>query len=210
MKMNNKGFTLIEIIIAFTIALFIVLLVFSGFRLSTRSYDRISEKEELSQRLRVIHKRLGWLIKGIYPYKDINNKTEDKQRIFFVGNSNSIGFVTTSIIPETERIYDISGLKWVYLFVDNEGLKERDNIFYIEDNLESSSNEQDFTVIDPYVESLEFEYFDQENNEWLDEWDSEKENLPSAIKIKLRFIKDGKTYDVPEMVFSIRASSFNP
>jgi general secretion pathway protein J len=210
MKMNNKGFTLIEIIIAFTIALFIVLLVFSGFRLSTRSYDRISEKEELSQRLRVIHKRLGWLIKGIYPYKDINNKTEDKQRIFFVGNSNSIGFVTTSIIPETERIYDISGLKWVYLFVDNEGLKERDNIFYIEDNLESSSNEQDFTVIDPYVESLEFEYFDQENNEWLDEWDSEKENLPSAIKIKLRFVKDGKTYDVPEMVFSIRASSFNP
>ncbi len=210
MKINNKGFTIIEIIIAFTIALFIVLLVFSGFRLSIRSYDRISEKEELSQRLRVIHKRLGWLIKGIYPYKDINNKTEDKQRIFFVGNSNSIGFVTTSIIPETERIYDISGLKWVYLFVDNEGLKERDNIFYIEDNLESSSSEQDFTVIDPYVESMEFEYFDQENKEWLDEWDSEKENLPSAIKIKLRFVKDGKTYEVPEMVFSIRASSFNP
>ncbi len=209
MKINNKGFTLIEIIMAFTIALFIVLLVFSGFRLSIRSYDKISEKEELSQRLRVIHKRLGWLIKGIYPYKEINNKTEEG-RIFFVGNSSSIGFVTTSIIPETERIYDISGLKWVYLFVDNEGLKERDNIFYIDENLESSSNKKDFTVIDPYVESIEFEYFDQENKEWLDEWDSEKENLPSAIKIKLRFVKDGKTHDVPEVVFSIRASSLNP
>jgi len=210
MKVNNNGFTLVEIIIAFTIALFVILLVFSGFRLSVRSYDKISEKEELSQRLRVVHKRLGWLIKGIYPYKDIDNKTEDKQKIFFVGNSNSIGFVTTSIIPETERIYDISGLKWVYLFVDNEGLKEKDNIFFIEDNLESSSKGQDFTVIDPYIESIKFEYFYQENEEWLDEWDSEKENLPSAIKIKLRFVKEGKTYDVPEMVFSIRASSFNP
>jgi len=84
MKVNNNGFTLVEIIIAFTIALFVIMLVFSGFRLSVRSYDKISEKEELSQRLRVVHKRLGWLIKGIYPYKDIDNKTEDKQKIFLL------------------------------------------------------------------------------------------------------------------------------
>ncbi|MFN3740955.1 MAG: prepilin-type N-terminal cleavage/methylation domain-containing protein [Thermodesulfovibrionales bacterium] len=78
--MRNSGFTLVEILIAFTISLLLILLIFSGFRLSSRSYEKIFEQDEISQRIRVLNERIGWLIRGIYPYKIIDK--EGKERLF--------------------------------------------------------------------------------------------------------------------------------
>lgn len=199
--MKNKGFTLIELLIAFTISLLLILLIFSVFRLSSRSHEKIIEKDEASLRLRVLSERLAWLIRGIYPYKFLDK--EGKERLFFIGNPDSIGFVTTSVIPETGKSYDLPGLKWVYLFTDNEGLKERDNIFFLEENLEDS--EGDSTVFDSSVESMSLEYLEPEDNNWQDSWDSEKDYLPAAIRIKLRFKNNGGTMESPEIVVVPRA-----
>ncbi len=201
--MSNKGFTLIEIVIAFTISVLILLLVFSGFRLSTRSYEKITETEELSQRQRALNERLGWLIKGIYPYRIIDKK-EGKERLFFIGRPESLGFVTTSVIPDTGKIYDVAGLKWVYLFVDSEGLKEKDGIYFLEENLETP--DKDAVIIDPAIESMSVEYFDPEGNEWVEEWTQDRENLPSAIKIRLKLLHNNNTIQTPDMVFSLRAA----
>lgn len=199
--MKNKGFTLIELLIAFTISLFLMMLIFSVFRLSSRSYEKIIEQDEISQRIRVLSERLSWLIRGIYPYKFINK--EGKERLFFIGNSDSIGFVTSSVIPETGRPYDLSGLKWVYLFTDSEGLKERNNIFFLEENLDGSGG--DSIVTDGSVESISFEYFDPEDSSWKESWDMEKEYLPHAIKIIIKFTEKGKTIETPEIIISVRA-----
>lgn len=198
--MKNKGFTLIEILISFTISLLILLLIFSIFRLSSRSYEKITEQDETSLRIRVLSERLAWLISGIYPYKSMNK--EGKERLFFIGNPDSIGFVTTSVIAETGKPHDLSGLKWVYLFTDSEGLKERDNIFFLEENLEGSGG--DVAVLDNSVESIGLEYLEPEDNNWQDSWDSEKDHLPAAIKIKLRFKKNSETIESPELVIAIR------
>lgn len=201
--MNNKGFTLIELIVAFSISLLLILLIFSGFRLSSRSYEKITEREASSQRIRSIYKRVGWLISGLYPYKRMDKN--GKERLFFVGGREHIGFITTSVIRETGRISDLSGLKWVYLFVDNDGLKEVDNIYFLEENLEASSD-RNAIVLDPDVRSLRIEYLEPESNTWVESWDEENENLPPAIKIKLE-LKEGVS--LPEMVFSIRTWTQN-
>jgi general secretion pathway protein J len=204
---RNKGFTLIELVIAFTISLLIILIIISGFRLSMRSYEKISERENSSQKIRVIYDRVGWLIKGIYPFK-LQDKKSGKEKIFFKGTPDAMGFVTTSVMPDSERIYDMAGLKWAYIYVDNEGLKEKDQIFFNEDNLESSEGEE--ILLDPDVESIEIEYFDPEARDWVDEWDTEKEYFPSAIKLRLKLSSNGKTIIAPEMIFSLRISSLNP
>lgn len=200
-KMRNRGFTLVEILIAFTISLLLILLIFSGFRLSSRSYEKILEQDEISQRIRVLNERLGWLIRGIYAYKIMDK--EGNERSFFVGNSDSIGFVTSSVLPETERLQDLSGLKWVYLFVDAEGLKEKDSIYFIEENLGGSL--EDAIILENSVESMKIEYLDPEENTWVEEWNKEKDYIPSAVRIRLRFLAHNKNVESPDMVFSIRA-----
>lgn len=199
--MRNRGFTLVEILIAFTISLLLILLIFSGFRLSSRSYEKITEQDEISQRIRVLNERIGWLIRGIYSYKTVDK--EGKEKPFFIGNSDSIGFITTSVLPETKRLQDMAGLKWVYLFVDTEGLKEKDSIYFLEENLDEPY--EGAVILDNSIESMNIEYLEPEDNTWVDSWDSEKDHLPAAIKIKLRFKQNNKTTESPEMVIAIRA-----
>ncbi|MCX7793630.1 MAG: type II secretion system protein GspJ [Thermodesulfovibrionales bacterium] len=203
--MKSKGFTLIELLIAFSISLLIILLIFSIFRLSSRSYEKITEQDEISQKIRVLNARISWLIRGIYPYKSINR--EGKERLFFLGKSDSLGFVTTSVIPETGKPYDLAGLKWVYLFKDSEGLKEKDSIYFLEENLEG--NEDGAFVLDNSVESLSCEYLNPVDNNWQDNWDSEKEYLPAAVKIKLRLMNKGKIIEIPEIIVSIRTAGMD-
>ncbi len=199
--MRNRGFTLVEVVIAFTISLLLILLIFSGFRLSSRSYEKILEQDEISQRIRVLNERIGWLIRGIYAYKIMDK--EGKERLFFIGRSDGIGFVTTSVLPETERLQDLSGLKWVYLFVDTEGLKEKDSIYFLEENLDGSH--EDAIILENSVKSINIEYLDPEENTWVEEWSSEKDYIPSAVRIRLRFSAHNKNIEPQDMVFSIRA-----
>ncbi len=196
--MKDKGFTLVEILLAFTIFLLLILLIFTGFRLSSRTTEKITERDETSQRIRVVYERLGWLIRGAYPYKFVDK--DGKERLLFTGEGNSIGFVTTSVIPATGKIYDLSGLKWVYLFVDNEGLKEKDNVFFLEKNLEESR--EGAFILDPSVKSMNIEYLDPEENTWVDTWGPDNERLPPAIKIRLNIMG----HETQEMILSIPAS----
>ncbi|MFN3740956.1 MAG: hypothetical protein ACK4TF_09865 [Thermodesulfovibrionales bacterium] len=52
---------------------------------------------------------------------------------------------------------------------------------------------------------MKIEYLDPEGNTWVEEWSNEKEYLPSAVKMKLRFSVHNKNTETPDMVFSIRA-----
>jgi len=68
-------------------------------------------------------------------------------------------------------------------------------------------------LIDPYVESIAFEYLEIKEDEtqgtWLDEWDLEEEDrqqkLPRAVRISLRVEEGGKDVQVPPFVVRIYA-----
>lgn len=193
---NKKGFTLIEILIAFTLSLLVVLIIFSAFRLSERSYMKVSENEDLSLRIRVVMERLGWLIRGAYPYIVVDG---EEKRVLFRGESRELGFVTTSISSVKEDLYDKAGVKWIEVFSDDGGLKIREGVFF------KGESDSDTYVLEPSLKELSLSYFDPEDGGWYQEWDSEKSYLPSAIKVKPVFFIDGRSVETAEMVFRIQS-----
>jgi|Deesub1362A_J573_1020465.scaffolds.fasta_scaffold00045_33 hypothetical protein len=204
-KKTEKGLTLIEVILGITISVVILGILFSALRLGHRSQEKGIEREEVSQRMRILADRLTWLLSGAYPYK---REVEEEERLYFSGTTRSAGFVTTSIDPYSEELQDIAGLKWVTLFVDEaEGLKIREKIYFDEDVFEDSGGRE--YVFDPTVKDIEFEYLDinEETGEeiWLSAWAEDKDYLPYAVKASLVFIYKEKEVYMPPVVVLLRA-----
>jgi general secretion pathway protein J len=205
LKNNRQGFTLLELLLAVSLSVVLFLIIFSAMRLGHKSSQKGIERADLTQRNRILIDRLAWLIRGAYPY--FVNKV-DEQKIFFEGKSDSMGFVTSSTDSYEKGPEDIAGLKWARLFVDSEGLKVREKVFYLQDVFDDKDGK--VYLLDPEVKGIEFEYYEipegEKEGSWTSDWAPEdKQNIPSAVRIKLIVERNGKKIEMPEMIVRISA-----
>ena len=197
---NNRGFTLLELLIAITLSILILVVLGSAMRLGYKSQAKGTERGEMMQKMRILEDRIAWLIRGVYPFY---LKKPDEKKIFFDGKSDQVGFVTSSIDTHGTGPEDTAGLKWVSIFVDSEGLKIREKIFFLEDVFDDSNGK--VYLLDPEVRKIEFEFFeikeDEKQGSWISEWDpSDKETIPAAVKVKMTLERNGQKIEIPEMI----------
>ena len=202
---SNRGFTLMELLIAITLAIVIFVILLAAMRLGYKSQAKGTEKSEQSQKVRILEDRISWLIRGAYPYYF---KSTDEQKIFFDGKSDSAGFVTSSIDSHSTGPEDRAGLKWVSIFTDKDGLKIREKVFFLEDVFDDSDGK--VYLLDPDVKKIEFEYYEipegEKQGDWVSEWSpGDKETIPSAVKVRMELEQDGKKTELPEMIVRISA-----
>ncbi len=200
---NNKGFTLLELLISITLSVIVLAILFAGMRLGYKSQEKGKEREEISQRIRILGDRITWLLRGAYPY--IITRPEGK-KVYFMGKSDTIGFVTTSVENTAEGPEDRAGLKWVSLSVDSSGLKLREAVYFLEDVFEDTVGRT--YIIDPTVQEIDFEYLDSpdQNTEaiWKNEWEpSEKDYLPAAVKVRIVFKYNDKDIRMPDLIVKV-------
>jgi general secretion pathway protein J len=205
MYQKNKGFTLIELVIALTLSVVIVVILLAAMRLAYKSQAKGAEKIDMAQKIRLLGDRLTWLIRGAYPFFF---KKLDEQKLFFAGESDKIGFVTTSVDSYGKGPEDLAGLKWVSVFMDSEGLKVREKVFFLEDVFDDDGGK--VYLLAPEVKKLEFEYYDipegEKKGDWVSDWDpDEKEYIPAAVKFKITLEHEGKTIEMPEIIVRINA-----
>jgi len=200
---NNQGFTLLELLIAITLSILILVVLGAAMRLGYKSQAKGTERGEMTQKVRILNDRIAWLIRGAYPlYLD---KTDEK-KIFFDGKSDRAGFVTSSIDTHGTGPEDFAGLKWVSIFTDSEGLKIREKIFFLEDVFDDDKGK--VYLLDPEVKKIEFEFFEIKEGEkqgtWISEWDpKDKETTPSAVKVTITLERNGQKIELPEMIVNI-------
>jgi len=208
MNQKNKGFTLIELVIALTLSVVIIVILMAAMRLTYKSQEKGAERIEVDQKIRVMGDRITWLLRGASPF--FINKTADRdQKLYFEGESEKIGFVTASVDSYGKGPEDAAGPKWVSVFVDSEGLKVREKVFFLEDVFDDDGGR--VYLLDPEVKKLEFEYYDipedETEGDWVSEWDSdEKEYIPAAVKFKITFEHEGKSIVMPEIIVRINAN----
>lgn len=205
MRQQNRGFTLIELVIALSLSVVIVVILLAAMRLAYKSQAKGAEKVETAQKIRLLEDRITWLLRGAYPY--YVNKT-DEERIFFKGESDQIGFVTSSVDSYGKGPEDLAGLKWVSFFTDREGLQMREKVFFLEDVFEDEGGK--VYLLDPEVKTLDLEYYDipedEKQGDWVSEWDPEdKTYLPEAVKFKITLEHEGKNIVLPEIIVRINA-----
>lgn len=206
MRLNNKqGFSLLELMIALALSAILLVYLMAAMRMSYKSQERGYEKAETTQKIRILGDRITWLIRGAYPF---SVKKPEGVKLYFKGEADTLGFVTTSVDYFGKGPEDTAGLKWVSIFSDNEGLKIREKVYFLEDVFDDSDGK--LYVLDPEVKKLEFEYFDipedEKQGDWVSNWDpDEKEYLPSAVKVRITFEHNGKSISLPEIIVSINA-----
>ena len=208
-KVGHRGVTLIELVLALTIASIVLGVIYAAIVLAHRSMERGERRMDETQHFRTLIDRISPVIHSLYPYV---RKTQEETLVFFDGQSDTLGFVTTDIDIYRDDIANLPGLKWVRFYTGSGGLFMRESYFFNEDVLEEESEGEEL-LIDPYVESIAFEYLEIKEDEtqgtWLDEWDLEEEDrqqkLPRAVRISLRVEEGGKDVQVPPFVVRIYA-----
>jgi hypothetical protein len=200
---NERGITIVEIILAMSFTVVIMVILFAALRLGYKAQETGDRRAEETQKIRIIADRIQWLLRGAYPYIVTQN---GKQVLYFRGRSDSVGFVTTSVDARGKGPEDRAGLKWVSVFSDREGLKITEKVFFLEDVFEESGGKT--YSLEPDIKKFSFEYFDFPENEktgkWVSDWnEEEKDYLPSAVRVMITFIQNNREVVMPELVVSL-------
>lgn len=201
---RQQGLTLIELVLAMSLSIVILVILFAGLRLGYKAQERGTAKAEETQKLRIINDRISWLLRGVYPY--LVNRP-DMRRLAFEGTSGRVGFVTTSIDTYGTGPEDRAGLKWVTLEAGSKGLMVQEKVFFLTDIVEEGSGRE--YILDPDVKKIEFSYYDvppdmpgkEKEGEWVAEWNTEeRQYLPSAVKVQITLKRGDRSETMPDMV----------
>jgi len=170
---GDRGFTLLELIIAVTILPLIILLIGNGFRLGMNAWEKGGQETVWTQRFRVLSGLLSQQIKSSYPYM---MEIEDEKVAVFEGKEASVMFVTAL----TDSAY--GGFKWVRY-------SHKDGTLFLKEGLlpDKKLNDSitgDGEVVDTNIEEIKFAYLSLEDSEWKDSWDFGK-RLPGAVRVKI-------------------------
>ena len=182
------GFTLLELLIAITLLVFILALLFGGMRLGARSWDAGETRSGHATHLALVQGFLRRELSQTYPYRW---KKKIDTELAFAGEPDRLRFVA----PIAARLGP-GGLFLlsIELVADNEGnqlllkrvIPEADSGDF--SLLDDANVEKD--VLAEQVESLSFAYFGAETKEseprWMDKWDHPK-LLPYLIRIRVKF-----------------------
>ncbi len=177
--MDEKGFTLLEILIAISIAGIILSSIFVFFDISLSNWQRADAEGNWEQEWRVFEKTFHRDLAGLY-YSDIYSDNS------FEGKYQKIEWL---IIEE-------DGLKKVSYYFD----LYQNYLIRKKSNLEGDKEEEIlfFKRID--IERIEFAFYDREVSYWKDNWSYQENNpLPGAVKISV----SAAEFQLPSLVEEI-------
>jgi len=200
---GQYGFTLIEIIISATILATMLVLVSASFSVTNRSRKSAEILGDQYHQVRLALDRMSREISMAFLSRNDFPGTQTP-RTFFVGEAEQptakISFSSFShlVIKEGVQESDQSIIEYYGEEQDDELVlirKEVPRLGMDEENIEKYAN------IVPALEnitSLEFEFYDEQNEEWKDEWntksaDGEIYRLPSIVKIQLTVLLGKKS-----------------
>jgi general secretion pathway protein J len=199
----QRGFTLLELLIGLTLLGFIMVLLFGGLRLGSRSWDTGEQRLESSSQFVVAQ---GFLRRQLSQIQPMRWKTVADNPVAFVGEAHALRF--------SGSLSSQFGLAGIYLIILEEENGEAGTSLVMrwhrpshDDKDFSVAEEGEKTVLAKNIKDLAFAYFgaesDQKEPVWHDDWQS-AERLPSLIRLRLT-LESGETW--PEMVVAPMVST---
>ena len=193
-KAADKGFTLIEMILAVSIFSMVVTIIFSSFRLGLGAWEKGEKNIEFSQRVRASSDFLYRQVSSIYPYKITPGLLDTHKEFFaFFGKSDSMKFVSYAGVNRNS-----GGVNLVEIWVSNSNdLMIGQDIILVSNlsdlkDMDLRRDDESF-VICPDVEKLELRYFDREKKDeegqWIERWDpkNKEKRLPLFVELTIAF-----------------------
>jgi type II secretion system protein J len=205
---SQKGFTLVEVILAMTIFALMGTVLYGAFSLSHSAVERSQRSFEKSQRLRSVDETLGSYIRSAYPYRS----SPQNSAIVFSGQEAELTFVSSFSLAMGGRGMAIVRLFW-------EGDDDRAGALRLEeeapvriageDGNEAQQGIRNSMVVLEGVKELRMTYLDPENDQekWEESWDAQERNrLPRAVRLRYR-TEEGRD---AEWVFPVMMTLWAP
>jgi len=174
---HDRGFTLIEILLALSIGAALLVVMFGGVRAGLAAWGRGEARAVALEHSRSLAQVLGRAVAGTYPYR--GTLTEGiPEVVIFDGRPDRLTFVTVS--PSIAASIPIA-FTAVMLSRDDQGLAVRQLVLPNRERLERLAP----VLVDSTVIEVRFRYLGQ-GEAWKAQWDMSKEdNLPRAVEIQL-------------------------
>lgn len=186
MNKGQQGFTLVELLIGFTLLGVMMVLLFSSIRAGARMWDageaRVSEFDQIM----IIQNFLRDQLVRARPV--FNDFGDEENEFAFNGTANSLRFV--SMLPTSAGR---GGLHRYELLVEEKN-REKNLILRLKPFYplfdEDEGKIEDIRLLN-HVETLELSYFgvnpefattDDDEGEWLDEW-TDQDQMPRLVKL---------------------------
>jgi general secretion pathway protein J len=203
----ERGFTLLELMIALAIVAALLGVAFGGLRVALASWRRGEERTEAHQRVRGLVSLLAHAVEGAHPYRGSRSDVPETV-ILFNGTSSSLDFVTRSApYPYAIPI----AFSAVGLTVTSQG--ETPGLVVKQRPLPNWDpfTKAEVKLTEPSVTAISFRYLDSQDA-WRDAWDVDagdpetQQAIPKAIEISLVATINGRSEKLPPLTVSVKTT----
>jgi general secretion pathway protein J len=197
---RERGFTLVELLIALAIVGALLAIAFGGLRVAVASWRQGEDRAEAHQHVRSVALTLARALSATYPYR-ASRSLAPEPVVLFSGTEQRVEFVTQA--PPFPGAIPIAFTAVVLAFDDGgeAGLVVRQRAL---------PNREPFgeaTVVyrDPSVTALRFAFLDESG--WQDSWDgAETKATPRAVKVTVATTLNGRVEELPPLTVSLRTA----
>lgn len=198
-RADDRGFTMVELLIALAIVAALLAVAFGGLRVGLAAWQQGETRAEAHQHVRGVTLTLAHALTGIHPYQGSLGEAPEPV-LMFEGSENRVAFVTrTPAFPFHVPIAFVAVVMSIEEG-DERGLVVRQRAL---------PNPKPFTdaavaLRDPSVTRLALRYRN-ESGEWKTSWDVETDKgLPRAIQMTVSAELGGRTETLPPMTIPVR------
>ena len=198
-RRSERGFTLVELIIALAIVGALLVVAFGGMRVATAAWKKGEDRAEAHQHVRGVAITLARAVGTAYPYVATRGASPAPE-LLFRGESDRLELVAETPpfafpipIAFTAVVIELGTGDTPGLVVKQRALPNRDPF-----------TEATVVLHDPAVRALTFSYLD-ESGAWQDAWAGDAgKKLPRAVKITVGAKLDGRAETLPPLTISLR------
>ena len=197
---EQRGFTLVEVVIALTIMATLLVVLFASLRVGLAAWQRGDERSQALERARSVNQVVTQTLAGTYPYQAAASGREPA-RLLFEGEPERVAFATT--VPPLPSV-DPVAFTAVTLTVTTDaggGLAVTQKVL---PNDKAFDKDLRPLFVDGAVTRIRFRYLKEAKGEWTDHWDAALEKaLPVSIEVTLTIVQGGHAVEQPPLIVSM-------
>lgn len=200
MTRRQRGFTLMEVVIALTIVATLLVIMFSGLRVGLAAWQRGDERAQALERTRGITQVITRALGAAYPYQASGTRNE-RPRLLFEGEPWRVAFVTAAPpFPAADPVA-FTAITLAQTAGHLPGLAVTQKILPNEKPFDAGLEP---LVVDGAVTGVRFRYLKESTGEWTARWDAAREKaLPLAVEVTLTVLQAGRAVEQPPQVVSV-------
>lgn len=204
--MNNKGFTLLELLISITVLSLVFVIIFGAMWLANRSVDSGEKKINFLERTRASMRIIDSQIQSMLP---VSYTVDAEKKYRFTGEQDTLQFPSNYSVIGRQRgyvmvTYKVTGensAKTLYL-TETQVVGETEESPEIPDVIPTSDKDDTLKLFDGFNE-ISFRFYkkeiDEEEGKWIEKWEDE-DSLPEKIQLHISGAKIEDTIVIPVRV----------